>query len=107
MSDFSSFLHEAFLRLKKTASFARPSAYTWSFLLRVKNRRELNASLKGTTLGEVEGDVDDTLKWIKRNKKKEKELAKKRQQELENMDKVFQEEYTERMYPCVGWVSTS
>ena len=65
---------------------------------RVRNKRELNAKLKGATLGEAEGDVDDTLKWIKRSKKKEKELAKKRQQELENMDKVFQEEYTESAY---------
>jgi U4/U6.U5 tri-snRNP-associated protein 1 len=40
--------------------------------------------------------VDNTLKWIKKNKKKEKELAKKRQLELENMDKVFQgDDYTE------------
>ena len=49
-------------------------------------------------MGDAEGDVDDTLKWIKRSKKKEKELAKKRQQELESMDKVFQEEYTESEY---------
>ena len=62
---------------------------------RVRNKRELNAKLKGATLGEAEGDVDDTLKWIKRSKKKEKELARKRQQELESMDKVFQDEYTE------------
>lgn len=61
----------------------------------MRNKRELNAKLKGTTLGDAEGDVDDTLKWIKRSKKKEKELAKKRQQEIESMDKVFQEEYTE------------
>ena len=64
-------------------------------LLRAKNKRELNAKLKGATLGDAEGEVDDTLKWIKRSKKKEKELAKKRQQELENMDKMIQEEYTE------------
>ncbi|KAG5220305.1 SART-1 protein [Salix suchowensis] len=62
---------------------------------RVRNRRELNASLKGSTLGDADGD-DDTLKWIKRNKKKEKELAKKRQEELEDMDKQLQAEYTER-----------
>jgi U4/U6.U5 tri-snRNP-associated protein 1 len=63
---------------------------------RVRNRRELNASLKGTTLGDADGDVDDTLKWVKKSKKKEKELAKKRQEELERMDKAFQgEEYTE------------
>jgi hypothetical protein len=39
------------------------------------------------------------LKWIRRSKKKEKELARKRQEELENMDKVFQgDEYTESTY---------
>jgi len=62
----------------------------------VRNRRELNTSLKGATLGDAEEDVDDTLKWIKRNKKKERELAKKRQLELENRDKEVQDEYTER-----------
>ena len=61
----------------------------------MRNRRELNAKLKGATLGDADGDTDDTLKWIKRAKKKEKELARKLQEELENMDKVFQEEYTE------------
>jgi len=64
---------------------------------RVRNRRELNASLKGTTLGDAEEDVDDTLKWIKRNKKKERELAKKRQHDLENRDKEALGEYTERL----------
>ena len=63
---------------------------------RVKNKRELNASLKGTTLGDADADTDDTLKWLKRAKKREKELAKKRMEELENMDKLFQgDEYTE------------
>jgi U4/U6.U5 tri-snRNP-associated protein 1 len=47
-------------------------------------------------LGDAEEDVDNTLKWIKRNKKKEKELAKKRQLELENRDKELLDEYTER-----------
>ncbi len=62
----------------------------------MRNKRELNAKLKGSTLGDADGDVDDALKWIKRSKKKEKLLAKKRQEELENMDKVFQgDEYTE------------
>ncbi|PPQ95222.1 hypothetical protein CVT26_014912 [Gymnopilus dilepis] len=64
-------------------------------IAKVRNRQELNASLKGATLGEAEEDVDDTLKWIKRNKKREKELALKRQQELENRDKEIQGEYTE------------
>ncbi|KXN89099.1 U4/U6.U5 tri-snRNP-associated protein 1 [Leucoagaricus sp. SymC.cos] len=65
-------------------------------IAKVRNRRELHASLKGATLGDADGGVDDTLKWIKRSKKKERELAKKRQEELEQMDKVFQAEYTER-----------
>ncbi|KAJ6531811.1 SART-1 family-domain-containing protein [Mycena capillaripes] len=65
-------------------------------IAKVKNRRELNASLKGATLGDADGD-EDTLKWIKKSKKREKELAKKRLEELESMDKVFQgDEYTER-----------
>ena len=63
---------------------------------RVRNRKELNASLKGTTLGDADGDTDDTLKWLKRAKKREKELAKKRQEELDNMDKAVQEEYSEK-----------
>ncbi|KAH9917845.1 SART-1 protein [Fomitopsis serialis] len=62
----------------------------------VRNRRELNAKLKGTTLGDADGDTDNTLKWLKRSKKKEKELARKRQEEQESMDKVYQEEYTEK-----------
>ena len=77
-------------------------------LCRVRNRRELNASLKGATLGDPDGDVEDTLKWVKRSKKKEKELARKRQEELENMDKMFQgQSYTEGKQPVqsVVWRS--
>ena len=62
---------------------------------RVKNKRELNASLKGATLGDPDADGDDALSWVKKSKKREKLLAKKRMEELENMDKLFQEEYTE------------
>ncbi|KAJ7650239.1 SART-1 family-domain-containing protein [Roridomyces roridus] len=65
-------------------------------IAKIKNRRELNASLKGATLGDADGD-EDTLKWIKKSKKREKELAQKRLAELENMDKMFQgDDYTER-----------
>ncbi|KAH9994826.1 SART-1 family-domain-containing protein [Russula vinacea] len=65
-------------------------------IAKVRNKRELNASLRGSTLGDADADTDDALKWIKKSKKREKELAKKRQAELESMDKVFQEEYTEK-----------
>lgn len=47
-------------------------------------------------MGDADADVDDTLKWLKKAKKREKELAKKRMAELENMDKQFQgADYTE------------
>lgn len=70
-------------------------------LCRVKNRRELNAKLTGTTLGDADAD-EDTLKWIKKAKKREKELAKKRQEEQESMDKMFQEsDYTESAPQCL------
>lgn len=61
----------------------------------MRNRKELNASLKGATLGDADGDADDALKWIKKAKKKEKELAKKRQEELDNIDKAVQDDYSE------------
>lgn len=80
------------LSLRQARARARCSPLRLS---RIKNKRELNASLKGATLGDAD-DVDDTLKWIKRNKKKAKEMARKRQEELEDMDKAFQgEDYTE------------
>ncbi|TFY83285.1 hypothetical protein EWM64_g731 [Hericium alpestre] len=66
-------------------------------IAKVRNKRELNASLTGATLGDADADTDDTLKWLKKAKKREKELAKKRQAELESMDKLLQgEDYTEK-----------
>lgn len=66
-------------------------------IAKVRNRRELHASLKGATLGDPDGDTEDTLKWIKKAKKRDKELAAKRQQELENLDRAFQgDDYTEK-----------
>ncbi|KAF4613943.1 hypothetical protein D9613_007570 [Agrocybe pediades] len=83
-------------KVREEEAKARDAKRIQDNIAKVRNRRELHASLKGATLGDAEEDVDDTLKWIKRNKKKEKELAKKRQQELENRDKEIQEDYTER-----------
>src|SRR5882762_8817444 len=68
------------------------------YTLRVRNRRELNGSLKGTTLGDADDDTDNALKWIKKAKKREKELAKKRQEEMDNMDKAVQDEYSESTF---------
>jgi len=61
----------------------------------VRNRRELNARLKGTTLGDADDDVDNTKAWLKKSKKKERELAAKRLKEIESMDRAAQDEYNE------------
>ncbi|EKM58305.1 uncharacterized protein PHACADRAFT_140122 [Phanerochaete carnosa HHB-10118-sp] len=87
---------ENYVKQREAEAKAKGAKYIQDRIAKVRNKRELHAKLKGATLGDAEGDVDDTLKWVKRSKKKEKELAKKRQQELESMDKAIQEEYTEK-----------
>ena len=64
----------------------------------MRNRRELNAKLKGTTLGDADDDVDNTKAWLKKTKKKEKELAAKRLKEIESMDDAAQSEYNESVW---------
>ena len=62
---------------------------------RAKDRRALNEKLIGHTLGEGdEGDTADVKSWIKKTKKRQRELAEKRAMELENQDQLFQNEYT-------------
>lgn len=61
----------------------------------MRNRRELNARLGGTTLGDADDDVDNTKAWLKKNKKRERELAAKRLKEIESMDDAAQGEYNE------------
>lgn len=61
----------------------------------MRNRRELNARLKGTTLGDADDDVDNAKSWLKKSKKKERELAAKRLKEIESMDDAAQAEYSE------------
>ncbi|VDB84779.1 unnamed protein product [Peniophora sp. CBMAI 1063] len=67
-------------------------------IAKLRNQRQLNASLQGTTLGDADPslDAEDAKKWVKKAKKRERELAKKRQAELESMEKAIQEEYTEK-----------
>jgi len=62
---------------------------------RVRNRRELSARLKGATLGDPDDDVDNAKGWLKKSKKKERELAAKRLKEIESMDDAAQGEYSE------------
>jgi len=68
---------------------------------RVRNRRELNTKIKGPTLGDAD-ELEDTLQWLKKAKKRERELAK-RTQVFENIDNVVQGEYTERWSPFFFW----
>ncbi|KAI1797132.1 SART-1 protein [Ganoderma leucocontextum] len=86
-----------YAKKRELESKDRQSKVIQDRIAKAKNQRELKTKLKGATLGDVEEDVDDTLKWIKRSKKKEKALVKKRQEELEHMDKVFLgDDYTEK-----------
>ncbi|RXW25546.1 hypothetical protein EST38_g317 [Candolleomyces aberdarensis] len=87
---------ENYTKKREEEAKAREAKKVQERIAKVRNRQELNAKLKGATLGDAEGEVDDTLKWIKRSKKKEKELAKKRQEEFERMDQAIQDEYSER-----------
>ena len=48
----------------------------------------------GATLGDADED-DDTLKWVKTSRKREKDLAAKRLREMDALDNMYQEEYTE------------
>ena len=61
----------------------------------MRNKRDLNAKLKGATLGDADNDADDTKAWLRKSKKKEKELAAKRLKEIESMDDAAQGEYSE------------
>ncbi|ORY80094.1 SART-1 protein [Neocallimastix californiae] len=61
---------------------------------RSRNKRELKKKLSGKGLGEVEeGEDDDALAWIKRQKKRQKELADMKRKQLEEMDNEIIEEY--------------
>jgi len=57
--------------------------------------------IKGPTLGDAD-ELEDTLQWLKKAKKRERELAK-RTQVFENIDNVVQGEYTERWSPFFFW----
>lgn len=62
---------------------------------RARNRSALNEKLSGHTLGEAtQGENEDLKSWIKRIKKRERELATKRAEELEIQDQQFQTGYT-------------
>ena len=61
----------------------------------MRNRRELNAKLKGATLGDADGDVDNTKSWVKKGRKKGKDLDAKRSKVFETMNNTVQDMYDE------------
>ena len=67
-----------------------------SRLKKARDRKALNEKLTGKTLADAEGEEEDLTSWIKKTKRREKELAAQRAKELESQDKLFQEEYTEK-----------
>ncbi|KAG6373485.1 SART-1 family-domain-containing protein [Boletus reticuloceps] len=91
---------ENYARQREREAKARETKKVYDKIAKVRNRRELNASLTGATLGDPDGDSEDTLKWVKRAKKREKELARKGQLARENMDNVFQGMNTPRV--CIS-----
>ncbi|ORX60071.1 SART-1 protein [Piromyces finnis] len=57
-------------------------------------KRELKKKLTGKGLGELDDEEnDDALSWIKRQKKRQKEIAEMKRKELEAMDNEVLEEY--------------
>ncbi|KAI7859711.1 SART-1 protein [Circinella umbellata] len=55
-----------------------------------KNRKKDRAKLQGKGLGEADNNNDDSaLDWIRKSRKRQKELAKKREREQAEMDQSF------------------
>jgi U4/U6.U5 tri-snRNP-associated protein 1 len=61
---------------------------------RSKNRKRNLAKLQGKGLAEASDDDDDSaLNWIKKSRKRERDLAARRARELEEMDDTYQSSY--------------
>ncbi|RUS15975.1 SART-1 protein [Endogone sp. FLAS-F59071] len=61
-----------------------------------KSRKKLAEKLTGKGLGELSDNEDESaLTWIKKSRKREKELAMKRAKELAEMDEMFEKNGTE------------
>ncbi|KAG8702025.1 hypothetical protein FRC08_003747 [Ceratobasidium sp. 394] len=86
---------ENYAKRKKAEEEERKKSDVAKRIAKSRNQLELNRRLVGATLGDAEDEAMDARSWIKRAKKKEKELAAKRQAELESMDKIAQQTYDE------------
>ena len=61
----------------------------------MRNRRELNTKLKGATLGDADGDVDNTKAWVKKGRNKGKDPNTKSSKVTEAMNNIIQDMYDE------------
>ncbi|KAG8756236.1 hypothetical protein FRC14_003251, partial [Serendipita sp. 396] len=86
---------ENYAKAREKENKARKEKALRDKIAKIRNRQELNTKLEGKTLGSLENDDGDTKAWIKKSKKIVKEIAKRRQKELEEMDNQFQESYGE------------
>jgi U4/U6.U5 tri-snRNP-associated protein 1 len=62
---------------------------------REKDRKALNEKLEGKSLGAADGKEEDLKSWIKRTKKRERDLVAKEAQELESQSRQPQDIYRE------------
>ena len=60
----------------------------------MRNRQELNTKLKGATLGDADGDVDNTKAWVRKGRKG-KVPNVKRSKLAESMNNTVQDMYDE------------
>ena len=69
----------------------------------MRNKRELNTRLKGATLGDADDDADNTKAWLKKSKKRGKELEAKRLKEIESANNSIQDQYDESAWVRTVW----
>lgn len=69
----------------------------------MRNKRELHARLKGATLGDADDDADNTKTWLKKSKKRGKELEAKRLKEIESANNSIQDQYDESAWVRTVW----
>ncbi|KAI8141411.1 SART-1 protein [Fennellomyces sp. T-0311] len=82
--------YENYQKQKQQENKAKQEQEIRDKIERSKNRKKELAKLKGKGLGEAGGDEDDdALSWIRKSRKREKELAARRAKEQAEMDEEF------------------
>ncbi|RCH94472.1 hypothetical protein CU098_005928 [Rhizopus stolonifer] len=83
--------YENFQKLQKEKEKVKKEEELKQKIEKSQNRKRNLAKLQGKGLGEASDDEDDSaLNWIKKSRKRERDLAARRARELEEMDKTYQ-----------------